>query len=122
MHHGFIESAARALWRERSREGTGAMGNRLYVGNLSFNTSKETLEAAFAATGQVREVHLVTDRESGQPRGFGFVTMGSPADAANAIAKLDGSTLDGRQLKVDEARERAGGGGDRDRDRGRARW
>lgn len=89
------------------------MGTRLYVGNLSFNTSKETLEATFAAIGEVTDVHLVTDRDSGQPRGFGFVTMGSQAAATAAIQKLDGSVLDGRPLRVNEAQERPqrGGGG-----------
>ena len=89
------------------------MGNRLYVGNLSFSTSKESLEATFSAVGPVREVYLVTDRESGQPRGFAFVTMGSEAAAMTAIEKLNGSMLDGRPLKVNEAQERPprGGGG-----------
>src|SRR4051794_22660292 len=90
------------------------MGTRLYVGNLSFGTSKESVEAAFQAAGEVTDVHLVTDRESGQPRGFGFVTMGSNEAAQNAIAKLNGTMLDGRALKVNEAQEkpqRSGGGG-----------
>src|SRR5262245_19283147 len=87
------------------------MGNRLYVGNLSFSTNKESLTAAFAAVGEVREVNIITDRETGQPRGFAFVTMGSDADAAKAIEALDGSTLDGRALRVNEAQERSGGGG-----------
>jgi RNA recognition motif-containing protein len=101
------------------------MANRLYVGNLSFNTTKENLEAAFAALGEVTEVHLVIDRESGQSRGFGFVTMASAAEAAGAIEKLDGSILDGRPLRVNEAHERpqraggAGGGGGGGFDRGR---
>jgi cold-inducible RNA-binding protein len=89
------------------------VGNRLYVGNLSFNTSQQTIETAFKAAGEVREVALPTDRETGQPRGFAFVTMGS-AEAANAaIAKLNGTTLDGRVIKVNEAQERPprGGGG-----------
>jgi cold-inducible RNA-binding protein len=87
------------------------MGNRLYVGNLSFSTSRETLEAAFAAFGEVSEVAIPTDRETGQPRGFAFVTMGT-GDAANAaISSLNGSMLDGRSLKVNEAQERTGGGG-----------
>ena len=59
------------------------MGNRLYVGNLSYNTTRESLEAAFAGSGEVREVSMPTDRETGQPRGFAFVTMGS-AQAANS--------------------------------------
>ena len=87
------------------------MGNRLYVGNLSFNTSKEAVQAAFAAVGEVREVQLIMDRDTGQPRGFGFVTMNSDADAAKAIQALDGSMLDGRALRVNEAQGRSGGGG-----------
>jgi len=89
------------------------MGNRLYVGNLSFNTTQATLEAAFAAVGEVREVAMPTDRETGQPRGFAFVTMGSAQAANSAISQLNGSMLDGRQIKVNEAQERPdrGGGG-----------
>jgi RNA recognition motif-containing protein len=87
------------------------MGNRLYVGNLSFKTTKETVEAAFAAAGEVREVYMVTDRETGQPRGFAFVTMGNDQAAANAISQLNGVVLDGRQLKVNEAQERPQRGG-----------
>src|SRR5262245_11759307 len=91
------------------------MGNRLYVGNLSFNTTRESLEAAFTAVGELREIAIPTDRESGQPRGFAFVTMASAQAAQTAIAKLNGSMLDGRPLKVNEAQERPprGGGGDR---------
>jgi RNA recognition motif-containing protein len=89
------------------------MGNRLYVGNLSFNSSRESIEAMFAATGEVREVALPTDRETGQPRGFAFVTMGNAQEANNAIAQLNGAMLDGRALRVNEAQERParGGGG-----------
>src|SRR5262245_15251993 len=88
------------------------MGTRLYVGNLSFNTSEDTLRAAFAEGGRkVVEVKLVTDRETGQPRGFGFVEMGSPAEAEAAIEAWNGKALDGRTLKVNEAQERGSGGG-----------
>jgi RNA recognition motif-containing protein len=87
------------------------MGNRLYVGNLSFNTSRESLEAAFASAGSVREVAMPTDRETGQPRGFAFVTMGTAQEANSAIAQLNGMMLDGRPLRVNEAQERTGGGG-----------
>jgi cold-inducible RNA-binding protein len=89
-----------------------AQGTRLYVGNLSFHTSEETLRAAFEQGGQkVVEVKIVTDRDTGQPRGFAFVEMGSPADAQAAMAAWDGQQLDGRSLKVNEAQERSGGGG-----------
>lgn len=87
------------------------MGNRLYVGNLSYNTSRESLAAAFASTGEVREVAMPTDRETGQPRGFAFVTMGSDHEANSAISQLNGALLDGRSLRVNEAQERPGGGG-----------
>ncbi|MCK6546733.1 RNA-binding protein [Myxococcota bacterium] len=90
------------------------MGTKLYVGNLSYNTTEETLRAAFAAEGrQVDQVSIITDRDTGRPRGFAFVVMASPADAQSAISALDGRMLDGRALKVNEARERerTGGGG-----------
>ncbi len=87
------------------------MGNRLYVGNLSYNTSRESLEAAFASAGDVREIAMPTDRETGQLRGFAFVTMGSAQDANSAIAQLNGMMLDGRALKVNEAQERPARGG-----------
>jgi len=86
------------------------MGNRLYVGNLSFNTGSDALRDTFARFGEVTDVHLVTDRQTGQPRGFGFVTMGSSAAAQAAISGMNGSTLDGRALRVNEAEERQGGG------------
>jgi RNA recognition motif-containing protein len=87
------------------------MGNRLYVGNLSFSTSSDTLRDAFAQYGEVTDVHLVTDRMSGQPRGFGFVTMGTSEAAQAAISAMNGADLDGRALRVNEAEERQGGGG-----------
>jgi cold-inducible RNA-binding protein len=87
------------------------VGNRLFVGNLSFGTTQADLEAAFAAAGEVREVAIPVDRTTGQPRGFAFVTMASSEAAASAISQLNGSTLDGREIRVDEAQERSGGGG-----------
>ena len=87
------------------------MGNRLYVGNLSFSTTQATIESAFAAAGDVREVAMPTDRETGQPRGFAFVTMANAQAAANAIVQLNGMMLDGRTIKVNEAQERPQGGG-----------
>ncbi len=119
------------------------MGTRLYVGNLSFSSTTETLREAFSRIGEVTDVHVVTDRATGQSRGFGFVTMGSPAEAQKAIETMNGASLDGRALRVNEAEERpqrggfggggghggGGGGGDRRRgggggDRGdrRNRW
>lgn len=87
------------------------MGNRLYVGNLSFQATNETVREAFSQFGEITDVHVVSDRETGRSRGFGFVTMGSAADAAKAIAEMHGALLDGRPLKVNEAEERQGGGG-----------
>ena len=89
------------------------MSTRLYVGNLSFNTSSETIREEFSALGEVTDVHVVMDRETGRPRGFAFVTMGSAEAAKDAIARLDGQMLDGRALRVNEAEERQqrGGGG-----------
>ena len=92
------------------------MSTRLYVGNLSFNTTDETIRQQFGALGPVTAVHVVTDRDTGRPRGFAFVTMGSPADAQRAISELNGAMLDGRPLRVNEAEERqsrGGGGGGR---------
>jgi cold-inducible RNA-binding protein len=87
-------------------------GTRVYVGNLSFNTNAETLREAFGRNGrQVVDVKIVTDRDTGQPRGFGFVEMASPADAQAVISDWNGQELDGRTLKVNEAQERQGGGG-----------
>jgi RNA recognition motif-containing protein len=90
------------------------MGTRLYVGNLSFSSTVDSVREAFSRLGQVTDVHIVTDRASGQSRGFGFVTMGSPAEAQKAIEAMNGATLDGRPLRVNEAEERpqrSGGGG-----------
>ncbi len=92
------------------------MGNRLYVGNLSFQATTETLRGLFAGCGEVTDVHIVQDRETGQSRGFGFVTMGSDAEARAAISQLDGQSFEGRALRVNEAEERqsrGGGGGGR---------
>ncbi|MBL9137383.1 MAG: RNA-binding protein [Verrucomicrobiales bacterium] len=89
------------------------MNNKLYVGNLSFNTTENDLHDAFAAHGTVTEANLMVDRESGRPRGFGFVTMSSEAEAQAAITALNGAQLDGRPLTVNIAKpreERSGGG------------
>ena len=90
------------------------MGTRLYVGNLPFSADVEEIRALFSNEGrQVEDVHLVTDRETGRPRGFGFVEMGSASDAEAAISELNGYQMGGRPLTVNEARERTGGGGGR---------
>jgi RNA recognition motif-containing protein len=91
------------------------MGNRLYVGNLSFNTTEETLRSAFSQHGEVAEVRVMMDRDTGRPRGFAFVGMADAAGAQRAIEQMNGATLDGRPLRVNEAEERGargpGGGG-----------
>ena len=88
------------------------MGTRLYVGNLPFSVDESTLRSLFEQNERtVEEVKLITDRDTGRPRGFGFVEMGSSEDADKAIRELDGYSLEGRALKVNEARERTGGGG-----------
>ena len=91
------------------------MGNKLYVGNLSFNTTETDLQDYFAQAGPVSEVLLVQDKFTGKSRGFAFVTMGSDQDAQTAITQLHGKTFDGRALTVNEARPReerpSGGGG-----------
>jgi RNA recognition motif-containing protein len=89
------------------------MGNRVYVGNLGYGVSTEELRQHFAQCGAVTDAKVMTDRESGQSRGFGFVTFSSDADAQSAIDKLNGQDMAGRSLVVNEAREREnrGGGG-----------
>ena len=87
------------------------MGKRLYVGNLSFGATELDLRDLFAESGTVVDAKLVTDRETGRPRGFGFVEMSSDAEAASAISNLNGREFQGRALTVNEAQERSGGGG-----------
>jgi len=99
----------------------------IFVGNLSFNTSEDELRQLFEAYGQVDRVSIMTDRDTGRSRGFGFVEMTNAEDGEKAIAALNGSQLGGRTLNINEARpkmERSGGGRDRGgRDRGgRDRW
>jgi cold-inducible RNA-binding protein len=87
---------------------------KMYVGNLSFDTTKQDLETLFSEHGAVTDVHLPEDRESGRPRGFAFVTMDSKEAMTKAMGALDGAEVGGRNLKVNEAKpreERGGGGG-----------
>jgi len=98
------------------------MNNKLFVGNLSFDTAQPALQDLFAQYGIVEDVNLITDRVTGRPRGFAFVTMSKPEEAQAAIAALNGKDLNGRNITVVEARPReersGGGGGGGDRDRG----
>ena len=93
------------------------MNSKLFVGNLSFNTTENDLQDLFQSCGSVTEVNLITDRMSGRSKGFAFVTMSSPEEAQNAISTLNGKNVNGRDLNVSEARpreerpERSGGGG-----------
>ncbi|KAL2214401.1 hypothetical protein CC79DRAFT_1317063 [Sarocladium strictum] len=85
--------------------------SKIFVGNLSWGTNKESLEAAFSQFGTVTDAVVMTDRETGRSRGFGFVTMSSPEEAQAAIQDLNEQELDGRQIRVSEANQRGPGGG-----------
>jgi RNA recognition motif-containing protein len=87
------------------------MGRKIFIGNLSFDTTSQDLEGLFAKFGTCESATVITDRATGRSRGFGFVEMGSPGDAEKAIAELNGQQLQGRALNVSEAREKTGGGG-----------
>ncbi|MBV9957158.1 MAG: RNA-binding protein [Acidobacteria bacterium] len=105
------------------------MSTKLYVGNLSFRTTSDDLKEAFSQAGTVESASVIEDRETGRSRGFGFVEMATPEEAAAAIEQFNGKDLGGRNLTVNEAKPKAdrgggggrggyGGGGGRDRDRG----
>lgn len=91
------------------------MSKRLYCGNLSYNTTIEGLRKAFEELGEVEDVVIITDRETGRSRGFGFVTMTNDDEAMTAIEQLDGFELDGRRLRVNEAQPRPSAGSARSR-------
>lgn len=89
------------------------MGSKLYVGNLPYSVTEQTLESTFAPHGTVESVKLITDRETGQSKGFAFIEMGSNSEANAAITALNGTNIDGRPIAVNEARpqnKRPGGG------------
>jgi len=100
------------------------MAKKLYVGNLSYDTNEAKLRELFEAHGEVTSINVITDRYTGRSRGFAFVEMATDDAAKKAITALDGQLVDGRQLKVAEARPRRSRGGDRDRDQDqdRRRW
>lgn len=83
------------------------MSTNIYVGNLSFSTNNADLEALFAEHGEVNRAQVITDRDTGRSRGFGFVEMASADEASEAIRALDGTSVDGRDLKVNQAKERS---------------
>lgn len=102
------------------------MGKKLYVGNLSYDTHEGQLRELFEQAGTVESVVIITDRDTGRSKGFGFVEMSSNSEAQEAISRLNGQTVDGREIRVDEARPKRdrsdrGGGGRRDRGRGGGR-
>ena len=106
------------------------MSNKLFVGGLSWGTDDASLRSAFTSFGEVTEAKVITDRETGRSRGFGFVTLSDSQAASAAVAQMDGTELDGRSIRVNIAQERSGGGGgggggrggDRGGDRGGSRW
>jgi RNA recognition motif-containing protein len=105
------------------------MAKKLFVGGLSWDTTDDGLRQAFQVHGEITEAKVITDRETGRSRGFGFVTFAEDENAKSAISKLDGSSLDGKTIKVNEAQEksprgggRPGGGFGGDRGGGRNRW
>ena len=93
---------------------------QLYVGNLDYGTTEESLRELFASCGEVVSTKIITDRDTGRSKGFGFVEMGNKHDGVNAISKLNGQEVSGRNIKVNEAQNKpagggGGGGGNRDR-------
>jgi len=105
-------------YRGRDKE-TGKLGKKLYVGNLPFSSTEDDLRAVFERHGSVDSVNVITDRETGRPRGFAFVEMSEESAASDAIRALDGSDLGGRSIRVNEAQERQRGGGGGGGGRGR---
>jgi len=105
------------------------MTKKLFVGGLSWDTTDDGLRQAFASYGEITEAKVITDRDTGRSRGFGFVTFDQDEDAKTAISKMDGTNLDGKTIKVNEAQEksprgggRSGGGFGGGRGGGRNRW
>lgn len=94
-----------------------SFGMRIYVGNMSYDLTEDALRNLFIEHGQVEEVAIVADRDTGRPRGFGFVTMADSAEGQAAIAALNGQEIEGRSLNVSEARPRNEGGGRSDKGR-----
>ena len=87
------------------------MGRKLYVGNLPYSATEQSLREAFSASGVVDSVNLITDRDTGQSKGFAFIEMASDKEAQAATQAMNGATLDGRQIKVNEAKPKGSGGG-----------
>jgi cold-inducible RNA-binding protein len=98
------------------------MAQKLFIGGLSFSTSTERLREVFAAAGQVESAAVVTDRDTGRSRGFGFVEMATAEEAERAITQFNGKDLDGRQLRVEKASPSTGARGGRSSGGGGGRW
>ncbi len=101
------------------------MTQKLYVGNLSYSTTEETLRRLFGEFGDVESVNVITDRDTGRPKGFAFVEMATQEAAEKSISALNGKVVDDREIRVDNAKpqaDRGGRGGSRGGDRGRSRW
>jgi cold-inducible RNA-binding protein len=105
------------------------MAKKLFVGGLSWNTTDDGLRQAFASYGEITEAKVIMERDSGRSRGFGFVTFAQDDDAKTAISKMDGTSFDGKTIKVNEAQEKSPRGGGRSggsfgggRDSGHNRW
>ena len=94
-------------WRDEDDK----LSKKIYIGNLPFSSTEDELRAVFERHGRVESVNVITDRDSGRPRGFAFVEMDEASAADDAIRALDGSELGGRSLRVNEAQDRSGGGG-----------
>ena len=94
-------------WRGEDYE----LSKKIYIGNLPFSSTEDELRAVFERHGEVASVNVITDRETGRPRGFAFVEMDEASGADDAIRALDGSELGGRSIRVNEAQDRQGGGG-----------
>jgi RNA recognition motif-containing protein len=97
------------------------MGRKLYVGNLPFSVTENTLQSTFSQHGTVESINLITDRDTGQSKGFGFIEMRTDGEANAAISELNGTELEGRPIKVNEAKPQARRS-DRDRSGGGNRW
>jgi cold-inducible RNA-binding protein len=99
--------------RRRGKGAVESMAKKLFIGGLSWDTTDDGLRQAFASYGEITEAKVITDRDTGRSRGFGFVTFAQDDDAKTAISKMDGTSLDGKTIKVNEAQEKSPRGGGR---------
>ena len=108
---GFATTDTQGWSTNHPERKTGAMSKKLFVGSLSWDTTDEGLHEAFAQFGEITEAKVITDRDSGRSRGFGFVTFSDDEAADKAMSAMNGFQLDGRPIRVDVAQDRRGGGG-----------